>query len=317
MSSAPMVRFFLTLLAGLTFLPNLAYGGAVPTGQVLNFGNADEPKDLDPQIVAGIPEFHILMNLFEPLVGKNPKTLDPIPAAAESWTISKDHKVYTFKLRKNAKWTNGDPVTAHDFVYAWTRLLAPATAAEYASMGYFFKNGKAFNTGKLKDAAQLGFRALNPYTLQVTLESSTPFFLSLLFHTSLLPVHKSTLEKFGPKWTRPENMVSNGPFMLTRWELNKIITLKKSPTYWDHDKVTLTEVNFHPVQSGDTEEKMFRAKELDITDGVPLERDPLLATREERLLPTGAVARNVFLLVQHKAKAPGQQARPTGAESRD
>ena len=242
--------------------------------QVLNIGNGAEPKDLDPHIVTGVPEFHILQNLFEPLVGKDPKTLAPIPAVAESWTTSKDGKTYTFKLRGNAKWSNGEAVTAADFVYSWTRLLTPAIASEYAQQGYYFKHGKDFNVGKLKDASQLGFKATDARTLVATLENPTPFFLSLLYHHSMYPVHQATIEKFGPRWTRPENIVTNGAFSLAKWEMNKIISLKPNPNYWDRAKVELAEVNFLPVEKLDTEEKMYRSNELHVTNEIPLEKIP-------------------------------------------
>jgi oligopeptide transport system substrate-binding protein len=244
------------------------------TPQVLNLGNGAEPKDLDPHIATGVPEFHIITNLFEGLTGKDPKTLAPVPGVAKSWKVSKDGKVYTFTLRDDAKWSNGDPVTAQDFVYSWTRLLQPETAAEYAYEGYYIKNGKAFNAGTLKDASKLGVKALNATTLEVTLENPVPFFLSLVFHHSLYPVHKATVEKWGRGWTRPEHMVTNGAFVLGEWEINKVIKLKKSPTYWDHDRVILTEANYYPTENLDTEEKMFRTKKLDATYEVPLEKLP-------------------------------------------
>ena len=244
------------------------------TGGTFNYGNGAEPKDLDPHTTTGVPEHHIQLNLFEPLVNADPKTLVPAPGVAESWKISKDGKKYTFKLRKNAKWSNGEPVTAKDFVYSWTRLLLPATAAEYAYQGYYFKNGKAFNEGKLADASQLGFKATDDYTLEVELESPTPFFLGLMIHHSLFPVNKAVVEKHGVKWTRPENMVSNGAFALEKWEMNKVITLKKNEHYWDKAAVKLEKVNFHAVEKQDTEEKMFRSKELHTTNEVPLEKIP-------------------------------------------
>lgn len=247
---------------------------AAPSPQVFNFGNAGEPKDLDPATVTGVPEFHILQNIFESLVGKDPKTLAPIPGVAESWKISKDGKVYTFKLRKNAKWSNGDQVTAQDFIYAWTRLLLPATASEYNYQGFYIKGAKDFATGKTKDASGLGLKAIDPQTLEVTLENPTPFFLGLLYHHSLLPVHKATVDKFGAKWTRPENIVTNGAFLLKKWEVNKVITVEKNPNYWDAANVKLTQVNFYPIDKQDTEEKMFRSKELHNTDEVPLEKIP-------------------------------------------
>lgn len=241
---------------------------------VINIGNGAEPKDLDPHIVTGVPEHNILFNIFEPLVGKDPKTLDPIPGVAGNWTISKDGKTYTFKLRPDAKWSNGDPVTAQDFVYSWTRLLTPQIASEYAQNGYYIVNGKEFNTGKLKDASQLGVKALDDHTLEVKLVNPTPFFLSLLYHHSLYPVHKATIEKYGARWTRPENFVGNGAFTLDKWEMNKVITLKQNPHYWDKAGISIIQANYYPVEKLDTEEKMFRSGELHVTNEIPLEKIP-------------------------------------------
>ena len=263
---------FSVKIQGIVFSLFLGCAALAAPEQVFNRGNGGEPKDLDPQVVTGVPEFHIVENLFEALVAKDPKTLAPIPGVAESWQVSKDQKTYTFKLRKNAKWTNGETVTAKDFIYSWTRLLDAKTGSEYAGQGFYIKNGKAFNEGKIKDASQLGLKAVDDFTLQVTLENPTPFFLSLLYHHSLYPVHKATVEKFGAKWTRPENFVSNGPFQLKKWEMNKVISVDKSPTYWDADKVKLKTVNFFPIDNHNTEEKMFRAKQLHVTDEPPQEK---------------------------------------------
>ncbi|MFM8313048.1 MAG: peptide ABC transporter substrate-binding protein, partial [Deltaproteobacteria bacterium] len=261
------------LLVGLfLILPFGKAQSAIP--QVLNVGNGGEPKDLDPHITTGVPEFHILMNLMEGLVAKHPKTLEPIPGVAEKWKMSKDGKTYTFFLRKNAKWSNGDAVTAQDFIYSWSRLLKAETASEYAYQAFYIKNGKAFNEGKIKDPAQLGVKAIDPYTLEIQLENPTPFFLSLLFHHSLYPVHQATVEKFGTRWTRPENFVSNGPFVLSKWEVNKVVSLKPNPFYWDKATVKLEEANFFPIDKHETEEKMFRAKNLHTVDDLPLEKLP-------------------------------------------
>ena len=244
-------------------------------GQEINIGNGAEPKDLDPHIVTGVPEHHILQNLFEPLVSKDPKTLEPVPGVAESWETSKGDTVFTFKIRKDAKWSNGDPVTANDFVYSWTRLLKPETASEYAYQGYYIKNGKEFNTGKIKDPKKLGLKAIDKQTFEVTLNSPTPFFLGLLYHHSLYPVHQKTVEKFKQRWTRKENIVSNGAFQLDQWKINKVITLVPNPHYWDKSTVKLTKVNYIPVEKQDTEEKMFRSGELHVTNEVPLEKIPI------------------------------------------
>lgn len=242
--------------------------------QVLNIGNGAEPKDLDPHTTTGVPEHHIQQNIFEPLVSKDPRTLDPVPGVATKWEISKDGKKITFHLRKEARWSNGDPVTAEDFVYSWTRLLKPETAAEYAYQGHYIVNGKEFTEGKLKDASKLGIKAIDAHTLEVTLVNPTPFFLGLLYHHSLYPVHKATIEKFGTKWTRPENMVTNGAFKLAKWEMNKVITIVPNPHYWDRQSVKLEEANYYPVENLDTEEKMFRSNTLHVTNEVPLEKLP-------------------------------------------
>lgn len=269
------IRNLLSTLGMIGVLLCALVGQARASVPVLHLGNGGEPRDLDPHIVTGVPEFHIIQNVFEGLVGKDPKTLEPTTAAAQSWKISDDGRVYTFKIRPNAKWTNGDPLTAEDFVYSVRRLVDPKTASEYAQqMGFYIKNGKGVFTGEIKDFSKLGVKALDQKTLEITLENPVPFFLGLLYHHSMLPVHRPTIEKFGQRWTRPENIVSNGAFILTNWEINKAITIKKSPNYWDKDKVKLEQANFYPVEKEDTEEKMFRANELHVTNQVPLEKIP-------------------------------------------
>ncbi len=259
---------FGSLLAGCT--------GKTGTGEkdVIYIGNGAEPQDLDPHITTGVPEHKIQQNIFEGLVSVHPQTLEPVPGVAESWTRSKDGKTYVFKLRKDAKWSNGDPVLASDFVYSWTRLLDPKTAAEYAYQGYYILNGKELNTGKLKDPSKLGVQAVDDHTLKVTLVSPTPFFLGLLDHHSLCPVHRKTIEKHGPQWTRPENIVTNGAFTVSKWETNKIITLVPNEKYWDRAKVSLKQAHFLPIENLDTEEKMFRSGKLHITNEIPLEKIP-------------------------------------------
>ncbi|MCB0416033.1 MAG: peptide ABC transporter substrate-binding protein [Bdellovibrionaceae bacterium] len=252
----------------------VSFSAQSPAPQVLNWGNGTEVQDLDPHIVSGVPEHHIISELFEGLVTVHPQTLEPLPAQAESWTISKDGKIYTFKIRKDAKWTNGENVTANDFVYSWQRLVDPKTAAKYAYQGYYIKNGEAINKGKIKDLKQLGVKAVDAHTLQVELEAPAPFFLGVLYHYSLYPVHQKTVEKFGQRWTRPENIVSNGPFKLESWQLNKVLTVVKNPVYWDAAKVQLSKVNYWPVEKSDTEEKMFRAGELHVTNEIPLPKIP-------------------------------------------
>ncbi|NBX92916.1 MAG: peptide ABC transporter substrate-binding protein [Proteobacteria bacterium] len=242
------------------------------TPQVLNIGNGSEPKDLDPHTVTGVPESQIIQNLFEGLVSKDPQTLKPVGGVAESWKVSKDGRTYIFKIRKNAKWSNGDPVTSQDFIFSWKRLLDPQTASEYAYQGYYIRGGRDFNLGKVKDSSQLGLKAPSPETLEVVLENPTPYFLSLLYHHSLYPVHQTTVQKHQMRWTRPENIVSNGPFTLQKWEMNKVISLQKSPHHWDAPQVKLEGVNYYPIEKPETEEKLFQVKKLHVTGTVPTEK---------------------------------------------
>lgn len=249
--------------------------------KILNVGNGAEPKDLDPAIVTGMVEFHIISSILEGLVSLDLTDLKPVPAAAESWEISADQKIYTFHIRKDARWSNGDDLTAQDFIYSWTRILNPATAAEYAYQAWYIKNGQDYNKGKLKDASALGLAAPDSKTLVVTLESPTPFFLALLNHHSLYPVHKKTVETYGSRWTRPEHYVGNGPFKLKSWVMNSVIVVEKNPAYWDAGKVSLDEIHFHPIESDATEEMQFRAGKLQMTYTVPMERIPYWREQKE------------------------------------
>jgi len=246
--------------------------------QILHIGNGTEPQGLDPHIVTGVPEHYIIAALLEGLVIENPVDLTPKPGAARSWMISDDRKTYVFKIRKNVRWSNGDPVSAHDFVYSWRRLLSPGLGAEYAYQLFYLKNARRYCKGDLNDFNKVGVKALDDHTLEVTLATPTPFFLSLLAHYSTFPVHRETIEKFGKidtrssKWTRPGNYVGNGPFILKEWKLNKIIVVEKNPIYWNADMVRLKKIHFHPIDNLQTEERMFRSGQLHKTSTVPSEK---------------------------------------------
>lgn len=246
--------------------------------QILHWGNGTEPQELDPHIVTGIPEHHIIVALLEGLVLKDPATLEPIPGVAERWTISDDGLVYTFHLRADARWSNNDPVTADDFVWSWWRALQPALGNQYAYMYFAIKNAESYAKGDIKDFDQVGVSALDKHTLQVTLANPTPYFLQLLDHNSMFPVHRPTIEKFGEpdergtRWTRAGNFVGNGAFVLERWDLNKIVTVKKSPTYWDRNSVKLQGIHFYPTENVSTEERMFRAGQLHVTGSLPADK---------------------------------------------
>jgi oligopeptide transport system substrate-binding protein len=248
---------------------------------IFHYGNGSEPQGLDPHVVTGVPENHIIRALFEGLAVKNPYTLEPEPGVARSWDISEDGRVITFHLNPEAKWSNGDSMSADDYVWSWQRLLSPALGAEYAYMLFPLKNAEAFATGNITDFSEVGVKALDDLTLQVTLNERTPYFLQLMDHYSTFAVHRPTIEKFGKAtdrytpWTRVENMVSNGPFRLKSWQLNRRIELEKSDTYWDRDKVRLNGIIYYPTENVVSEERMFRVGQLHYTNSVPLGKIPV------------------------------------------
>jgi len=277
--------FAITLLASCT-------GGEsnVESGNrdgIFHFGNGSEPQGLDPHVVTGVPENHILRALFEGLAVKNPYTLEPEPGVASSWDISEDGRVITFHINPEAVWSNGEPMTANDYVWSWQRLLTPTLGAEYAYMLFPVKNAEAFNKGKIVDFNEVGVKALDDSTLQVTLNERTPYFLQLMDHYSTFAVHQPTIEKFGSAtdrytpWTRVENMVSNGAFRLKSWQLNRRIELQKSATYWDRDKVRLNGIVYYPTENVVSEERMFRVGQLHYTGSVPLGKIPVYQAMED------------------------------------
>ena len=276
-----------SMVAGLVASATLFLHGCSPpptrTGygdreQILFRGNGAEPQDVDPQTVTGVPEEHIISALFEGLVAEDPRDLHPVPGVAESWDFSLDGQTCTFHLRKNAKWSNDERMTARDFVRSYQRILMPPLAAEYAYMLYVVVNAEEFNKGQITDFSRVGFKALDDFTLQVRLKGPTPYFLSLLNHYSWFPVPVSVIERCGPidqrgnRWTRPENFVGNGPFVLRKWKVNDVLIARKSATYWDADQMKLKEIRFYPIESLDTEERAFRAGQLHVTYEAPLSR---------------------------------------------
>jgi len=246
----------------------------------LHYGNGAEPQGLDPHVVTGVPENHIIRALFEGLAVKNPITLEPEPGVAERWDISEDGRVYTFYINPEAKWSNGEPMTASDYVWSWNRALHPDTGSLYAYMLYPIVNSEAYSKREITDFDQVGVKALDDLTLQVTLNAPTPYFLQLMDHYSSFAVHPETLlkhgkmtERFTP-WTRVGNIVSNGAFTLDEWSLNRRIIIKKSEHYWDRDNVALNGVYFYPTENVVSEERMFRAEQLHYTQVVPLDKIP-------------------------------------------
>ena len=253
---------------------------------ILLFGNGTEPKGLDPHIVTGVPENHIISALIEGLVAYHPTDdLQSSPGMAERWEHNADFTRWTFYLR-DAQWSNGDPVTAQDFVYSWQRALSPALGNEYAPMLYVIRNAERFNTGELTDFSQVGVKALDAKTLQVDLQGSTSYFPLMLQHYSFFPVNPRALEEHGGMtdrqsgWSSLDNFVGNGPFRLKKWVTNQVLEVERNPTYWDAKTVRLNGIRFFPIDNANAEETMFRNDRLHLTntvfpDKIPVFRDSM------------------------------------------
>ena len=245
--------------------------------QELYIGIGTEPEGLDPHIVTGVTEHYVLLSLFEGLTTVHPETLAIEPGVALSWDISEDGLRYTFKLDPEARWSNGDPLTAEAFLFAYERILTPAMGAPYAYMLYCIRGAEAFNKGELSDFAEVGLSSPEPYTLIIDLEAPTPYLLSLPTHYTWFPLHKPTVLANGDmtsrisKWTKPGNMVSNGPFTLETWRLNHSIHVTKNPHYNAAETVQLNGIHFLPIAT-DAEERAFRTDQLHITSTVPIPR---------------------------------------------
>ena len=250
-----------------------------------HIGIGGEPATLDPHVATGVPSAKVFWAIYEGLVVSNPYTLEPEPGVAERWEVSEDGLVYRFFLRENARWSNGDPVTAEDFHYTYQRALNPLMGHEYAYMLFSIRNAEEFLNGEVTDFNDVGIRVVDPFTLDIELQAPTPYFLQLLAHTSSSPVHRETIEKYGSPtaryslWTRPENIVTNGPFQIRDWQISREVIVEKNPYYWDIDAVSLNQISFYPTENISTEERMFRVGQLHETNEIPLDKIPVY--REE------------------------------------
>ncbi|AIW84026.1 peptide ABC transporter substrate-binding protein [Bacillus mycoides] len=232
--------------------------------QVLNRTETNEIPTMDTSKSTDTLGSQILGNTMEGLYRLD-KDNKPIPAAAESSTKSEDGKKYTFKLRKDAKWSNGDPVTAKDFVFAWQRLLDPKTAAEYAFITYYIKNAEAINKGE-KPVTELGVKATDDYTLEVELEQAVPYFLNLVAFPSYYPLNEKFVKEKGEKFgLESDTTVYNGPFVLTDWKHEQGWKLKKNDQYWDKKTVKLDEINYSVVKEVATRVNLYDTGAIDFT----------------------------------------------------
>lgn len=233
-----------------------------PAGQVcLEYGIEIEPLTLDPQKANLLSESRVIGDLMMGLTTEAPDAT-PLPGMAERWETSADGLTWTFHLRE-AEWSDGTPVTAHDFVFAYQRILAPETASIYAYLVYLLKNGQAVNEGKAPPQA-VGARALGPRTLQLTLEHPAPYLPQILMHQSFYPAPKHVVEKHGDAWVQPGKYVSNGAYKLVSWRLGDHIQAVKNERFFEADKVCIDRINYYPTPDAVSAERRVERGELDL-----------------------------------------------------
>ncbi|MCP9268764.1 peptide ABC transporter substrate-binding protein [Xenorhabdus sp. XENO-1] len=261
------------LMTGLSFSFSVSAAN-VPTGTQLDARQElvrqlkDEPASLDPIKSFGLTEAQVLRDLLEGLVNQDAYG-EPISGVAIDWKTT-DNQTWVFTLRQNARWSNGDKVTASDFVYSWRRLVNPANASSFSWFAALsgIQNAQEIIDGKLP-SEKLGVEAIDPYTLKVSLDRPVPYFPNMTTNFSLYPVHKQGVEKYGNDWTRVGHLVGNGAFMLTGRVVNEKIVLTPNPYYWDHKNTVLKKVTFLPINQESHATKRYLAEDLDITESFP------------------------------------------------
>ena len=240
-------------------------GGEPAAEQVITVNWGTEPPSLDPGLATDTTSANIIMNIMDPLV-KLDEDLEPLPNAAESWEISEDGTTYTFTLRDDLMWTDGNPVTAEDFEYSWKRTISPDLAADYAYQFFGIEGAQEYNSCEENCdavAEQVGVNAVDERTLEVTLVSAQPWFIKQIAHHSFLAVPQAAIDQFGENWTEAQNIVTNGPFRLARWEHDSRIDLVKWEEWRGADDVSLTRVNGRMISEGTTAVQAFEAGEID------------------------------------------------------
>jgi oligopeptide transport system substrate-binding protein len=247
--------------------------GNLAQNQVVTMSVGSEPPSLDPGLATDTTSSNVILNIMDPLVKLGPD-LQPEPSLAQSWDVK--GKIVTYHLRTDAKWTNGDPVIANDFVYSWKRTLSPELAADYAYQLYGIQGAQEYNGCDPKKAdcdalaAKVGVKAVDDHTLQVTLTSEQPWFVQQSAHHAFLAVNKKAIDKYGSKWTEPQNIITDGPYKLAVWKHDAEIDLVKWDGWRNADAVTVTRVNGKIISDGTTAEQAYEAGDIDVdTTGLP------------------------------------------------
>jgi len=278
----------------------LSFTVMAQTSMTFHRGNIGEPDSLDPHLTTSGYSGNIIFEMFVGLTALD-AFANIIPGAAHSWSIEQRGTVYTFYIRDGMQWSDGTAVRAADFEYAFKRILDPRTASRAAPMLYVIKNGREVNAG-LAPLDTLAVRALDASTLEVRVHSPTPFFLELVAHRAF-PVPRWTIEAHGRDWTRAENIVVNGPFILAEWNLHNYVRLIRNPLYFEADNVTLSEVYYHPTENLAVSLKRYRAGELDMVISFPPSQLELI---KENMAADLRISQNLGLeyFVFNTAKAP-------------
>ncbi|MFT2098967.1 peptide ABC transporter substrate-binding protein [Marinomonas sp. 2405UD66-6] len=258
-----------------TLFTTFSQAADVPAGtqlaavQEIVRGGGSEPATLDPQKIEGTPGSLRAADLFEGLYNQDGDG-NLVPGVAKSYTANADNTVYTFTLRQDAKWSNGDPVTAHDFVYGFTRAVDPETASPYA---WFIEIPSIVNASKIiageADPSTLGVKAIDDYTFQVNLERPVPYFVKMTSHQTMFPAPKAIIEKWGSDWTKAEHIVSNGAYKMDEWVVNEKMVFSRNENYWNDDKTVINKITILPIESPNAELKRFQAGQMDLSYELP------------------------------------------------
>lgn len=263
------------LALGLLCTTATVFAAQVPPGTVLAEkqelvrNNGSEPASLDPHKVESDVEFNIISDLFEGLVSVSPAG-EIQPRLAEKWE-NKENTVWTFHLRPGITWSDGTAITAQDIVWSWQRLVSPLTASPYSSYpgNMHIVNAKEIAEGK-KAPETLGVKAVDDATLEVTLTQPNAAFLAMLAHPSLVPIDKVLVNRFGEQWTKPEHIVTSGPYKLSAWVVNERIVAERNPRYWDNQHTVINKVTWLPIHSEAADVNRYKAGEIDIVYTVPI-----------------------------------------------
>jgi oligopeptide transport system substrate-binding protein len=269
----------------------------------LVFINGAEPETLDPAIITGQPEGRVVNALFEGLCAYDAEGR-AVPGVAESWEISPDGRTYTFRLRADAKWSDGQPVTSRDFLESWQRTLTPATGSQYSYQLFPIKNARAFAEGMIGDFSQVGARAPDSRTLVVELENPTPYFLELCAFPTLHPVRMDLIRRVGDDWVKPGHLIGNGAFTLESWRINDKIRLKKNPHYWNREHVALETVDILPISDANVAFNFFASGLADLVMDKGLAPPALLDEMKRRPWFHAAPFLGIYFLRYNCARGP-------------